>query len=419
MEVKGMNIVKSQGISRTQVEAKENGGDEFTQILAKMTGLKTSSNLEDTSESVLEENYGDEEEDLSLYLFIPSGIQSNSNQGIDIMQIQEIQNSRESLEEVSATIKVNMGDLDDSQLLMDVNKDFAQYYNVSKDFDGDDFISDYFASKEFDSKDLIDSDIIESNYLNSDISIEEVGKKPIINEAKSLNLEGSEETFLKPLNKPISTDKVRVNGISENGNLTNENALDINSKTKEEELMASPKNNDTGFVAHLNNSTSVEGVSKELTSSSPTSQSEIVLNENIQRVSDTLIDMIDLNVSDKGESMKVKLYPDELGYIDVVLTMEDGKLQAKILVGNEQVREMFNTHLNQLNQKLISQDINVERLDVDLNFNSYSESGTNNQEEPRKSSLSNYQDLVLLENSQNIMSNEDYILGINGISILA
>lgn len=414
-----MNIVKSQGISRTQVEAKENGGDEFTQILAKMTGLKTSSNLEDTSESVLEENYGDEEEDLSLYLFIPSGIQSNSNQGIDIMQIQEIQNSRESLEEVSATIKVNMGDLDDSQLLMDVNKDFAQYYNVSKDFDGDDFISDYFASKEFDSKDLIDSDIIESNYLNSDISIEEVGKKPIINEAKSLNLEGSEETFLKPLNKPISTDKVRVNGISENGNLTNENALDINSKTKEEELMASPKNNDTGFVAHLNNSTSVEGVSKELTSSSPTSQSEIVLNENIQRVSDTLIDMIDLNVSDKGESMKVKLYPDELGYIDVVLTMEDGKLQAKILVGNEQVREMFNTHLNQLNQKLISQDINVERLDVDLNFNSYSGSGENNQQEPRKSYLNNYQDLTLLENSQNIVSNENYILAINGLSILA
>lgn len=414
-----MNIVKSQGISRTQVEAKENGGDEFTQILAKMTGLKTSSNLEDTSESVLEENYGDEEEDLSLYLFIPSGIQSNSNQGIDIMQIQEIQNSRESLEEVSATIKVNIGDLDDSQLLMDVNKDFAQYYNVSKDFDGDDFISDYFASKEFDSKDLIDSDIIESNYLNSDISIEEVGKKPIINEAKSLNLEGSEETFLKPLNKPISTDKVRVNGISENGNLTNENALDINSKTKEEELMASPKNNDTGFVAHLNNSTSVEGVSKELTSSSPTSQSEIVLNENIQRVSDTLIDMIDLNVSDKGESMKVKLYPDELGYIDVVLTMEDGKLQAKILVGNEQVREMFNTHLNQLNQKLISQDINVERLDVDLNFNSYSGSGENNQQEPRKSYLNNYQDLTLLENSQNIVSNENYILAINGLSILA
>ncbi len=432
MEVKGLNMVRSQGVSK--VKAEKACGDEFNRILDKVASLKDLANLDDTSESVSEETdeYG-EEENLSLHLFIPSGIQINRDQSMDIRQIQDILGMEDSLDlEVSTSISINTDDLDpniennlslaetaiyEHKIASGMALDDKQLsMEASKDFVNNDLISDYFASKEVDNEGLLDNDTTGINYLDRDTISEGIAKNPIINEVNNLNPDSNEGISFNSLNETMSTDKIAANE-----QLSDENSLNLNSETKEEEVMNKPKNNDIGFAAHLESSTSVERMSNGVTNSSLESilPSEIDFGENVQRVSDTLMDMIDLNVGDKGESMRVKLYPEELGHIDLILKMEDGKLVAKILVASEQVREMFNSQLNQLSQKLISQDINVERLDVDLNFNSYNESGTNNQQSPRKNFLGNYQNLALLENSHNIMTNEDYILGSSGVSILA
>lgn len=109
----------------------------------------------------------------------------------------------------------------------------------------------------------------------------------------------------------------------------------------------------------------------------------IDFDDNLQRVNDSIIELMDLKTDGADSSMRVKLNPEELGFVDLTLKMEEGKLVAKILVENDQVRELFNNHMNSLNDKLARQNISVERveIDVNLNFNDQSNSSDNQKKE--------------------------------------
>lgn len=146
---------------------------------------------------------------------------------------------------------------------------------------------------------------------------------------------------------------------------------------------------------------------------------DIDLDNNLQRISDTFIELMDLRTNGEDSSMKVKLYPEELGYIDISLKMDEGKLVAKIMVENEQVRELFNNHINILNDKLIRQDINVSRLDIDLNLNTNGHTSSENHQEHGRNSFNKYKEIFSIENTSNIISNDEYIFGSNVLNILA
>ena len=144
----------------------------------------------------------------------------------------------------------------------------------------------------------------------------------------------------------------------------------------------------------------------------------IDFNDNIQNVNDTIVDLMDLRTKGEDHTMKVKLYPEELGYIDVTLKMEEGKLVARILVENEQVRKLFNDHIHQLNNKLVEQEISLERVDVDLNLNTNSQSNSNNNQNSRQNQFPPNRGIIL-EKTTTITLNEENINGTDGLNILA
>lgn len=103
----------------------------------------------------------------------------------------------------------------------------------------------------------------------------------------------------------------------------------------------------------------------------------ILSRENIQRINDSIVKLMETEIKGNESIMKVELYPKELGNINVTLTMEEGKLVAKILVDSEPVKEMFTKSIDKLSNNLIKQDIIIEKVQVDLNYNSNSNSNWN------------------------------------------
>ena len=65
--------------------------------------------------------------------------------------------------------------------------------------------------------------------------------------------------------------------------------------------------------------------------------------------------------------------------------MEEGKLIANIMVDNEQIKGMFIKSINELSESLLKQNIQMERINIDLkpntNSNSMNQSFNNNQHE--------------------------------------
>ncbi len=93
---------------------------------------------------------------------------------------------------------------------------------------------------------------------------------------------------------------------------------------------------------------------------------------NIVKINDSIIQLVETTNEGETSVLKVKLYPEELGTVDVTLKMEDGKLTAKILVDSEQVKGMFTKSINELNEGLLKQNIQIEKINIDLNLNTSS-----------------------------------------------
>ncbi|NLN14079.1 MAG: flagellar hook-length control protein FliK, partial [Tissierellia bacterium] len=103
---------------------------------------------------------------------------------------------------------------------------------------------------------------------------------------------------------------------------------------------------------------------------------QVDFRENIESINDKIIEFMDLNRDEN--SVRLKLHPEELGYVDLNLKMEEGKLVVKILVENEAARDLFNSNLNQLNNNLLRQDIVLGRVDIELSLNSNNPSANSN-----------------------------------------
>ena len=150
---------------------------------------------------------------------------------------------------------------------------------------------------------------------------------------------------------------------------------------------------------------------------------DIDFDENIQKVNDSIIELMDITANGENSSMKVKLNPEELGFVDVTLKMEEGKLVARILVENEQVRELFNNHMNQLNDKLVKQDISISKVEIDLNLNSNnSQSNSSSNQNNKKNPFGSNQATISTNSISGPITSEDQtssISGGNGLNILA
>ncbi|MFH5834853.1 flagellar hook-length control protein FliK [Proteiniclasticum sp. C24MP] len=62
-------------------------------------------------------------------------------------------------------------------------------------------------------------------------------------------------------------------------------------------------------------------------------------------------------------TMKVNLHPEEMGKMEITLTMEDGKLSGKILLENREIRQIFTERLDELSNSL-KQNIQIGKFEV-------------------------------------------------------
>ena len=82
---------------------------------------------------------------------------------------------------------------------------------------------------------------------------------------------------------------------------------------------------------------------------------QVDFRENIESINDKIIEFMDLNRDEN--SVRLKLHPEELGYVDLNLKMEEGKLVVK---------------------NLLRQDIVLGRVDIELSLNSNNPSANSN-----------------------------------------
>ena len=89
--------------------------------------------------------------------------------------------------------------------------------------------------------------------------------------------------------------------------------------------------------------------------------------ENIEIVNNSIIKLMETGKDGDTSTMKVKLYPEELGNVDVLLTMNESKLEVKIIVQNQNIKDMFNENISKFNQSFEKQNINLQGFSVDVN----------------------------------------------------
>lgn len=87
---------------------------------------------------------------------------------------------------------------------------------------------------------------------------------------------------------------------------------------------------------------------------------------NMDLASKEIVHRVETMTEGERQTIKVNLYPEELGEMEIALSMEEGKLTGKITVQNSDIRQMFSDKLNELNQNLRDQNINVAKLEVGI-----------------------------------------------------
>ena len=88
----------------------------------------------------------------------------------------------------------------------------------------------------------------------------------------------------------------------------------------------------------------------------------------------------DTVVEGETTTMKVALYPRNLGSINIELTMENGKLLGKIMTEDASTKQMMTQNLAKLTESLMEQDIQISEIEISLNNNSSNWEGQGQEE---------------------------------------
>lgn len=105
-----------------------------------------------------------------------------------------------------------------------------------------------------------------------------------------------------------------------------------------------------------------------------------LFNSNIDNIEESIIGNIDTVVEGETTSMKVALYPRNLGSINIELTMENGKLLGKIMTEDASTKQMLTQNLAKLTESLMEQDIQISEIEISLNNNSSNWEGQDQEE---------------------------------------
>lgn len=163
----------------------------------------------------------------------------------------------------------------------------------------------------------------------------------------------------------VSGSELKSNAVSE-----------LNNKPPDE--VASSQDNKPTNSKLTDKVTDIEDAIKDIPSMrinniSLTDNKEYLSRENINTMKVEIVESINLIIEGKESVIEIELNPRELGKVHISLKLEEGKLSAKFLVKNENIKDILINSIDVLNKSLKSQNIYIAKMDInvasDLNSN--------------------------------------------------
>ncbi len=84
-----------------------------------------------------------------------------------------------------------------------------------------------------------------------------------------------------------------------------------------------------------------------------------------------VVDSIKLNVTSQLKSMEIALNPENLGKVNLLVSVREGVVTAKIVAENEQVKKALEGQLNVLKENMSNQGLKVEAVEVTVQNNAF------------------------------------------------
>lgn len=242
----------------------------------------------------------------------------------------------------------------------------------------------------------------------------------------SLELEDMPDTQKARYQEEKLTTDRKIDLNSKNQFKNDEFLHDTNSKVanKVEEENLRPKGNESRVSKDMIFNTYIQANKALEINPEILPEEQVLLKENIQNINETIIRLVETTTEGQTSVMKVQLYPEDLGTVNVVLKMDKGKVSTRIIVDNDHIKQLFISKVNEISDNLVKQNISMDKVEVELNenlslnANSHYDSGENfnrnNRENFKRNQLFSFEREQV---SEDVMT--DKYSSLSSISILA
>ncbi|MGB3261790.1 flagellar hook-length control protein FliK [Paenisporosarcina sp.] len=92
----------------------------------------------------------------------------------------------------------------------------------------------------------------------------------------------------------------------------------------------------------------------------------------IEELGEVLRGSFRLNANGEGTQIKVNIFPEHLGHLDIRITELNGKIAAQIFTSSLVAKEALDLQVNQLRNALLQQGITIEKIDITQQHSSQS-----------------------------------------------
>jgi|GEM_PF-2010404 len=108
---------------------------------------------------------------------------------------------------------------------------------------------------------------------------------------------------------------------------------------------------------------------------SPKTFEPMVLEENLKNAEALILKSMNTLKEGDRTTMKLRLHPEDLGEMEVVLTLDKGKLSGRFITENLEMKNLFQEKIQELTQNLKAHQIDVSKMEVSTNMQGSKEDG--------------------------------------------
>ncbi|MGB5944800.1 flagellar hook-length control protein FliK [Paenisporosarcina sp.] len=99
-------------------------------------------------------------------------------------------------------------------------------------------------------------------------------------------------------------------------------------------------------------------------SSAPVQAPTVRMTNLIEELGEVLRGSFRLNGTGEGTQIKVNIFPEHLGHLDIRITELNGKIAAQIFTSSSVAKEALDLQVNQLRNSLLQQGITIEKIEI-------------------------------------------------------